>query len=95
MPTAGGELTAEGEPQMQVCGAGWLPVPGGVLGFSAFPASIIWHCVLVPTARSPARCLPTSPPSNCLPHHPQVSPELKAYYDRLLAKYIPQGVLRW
>lgn len=25
----------------------------------------------------------------------QVAPELKAYYDRLLAKYIPHGSLRW
>lgn len=53
----------------------------------------------------PPRAVPGSPPmlhrsahSTCLlpPHRSrQVAPELKAYYDRLLAKYIPHGSLRW
>lgn len=61
-----------------------------------------WHCPagieggLQPPSYRP---LPTDSPLLLFSHPPthllQVAPELKAYYDRLLAKYIPQGVLRW
>ena len=70
VPTAGGELTAEGEPQMQVCGVGWLPVLGAVLGFSAGPASSIRiacqcrRCGHLPAACPPRRlAFPLPPPS--------------------------------
>ena len=100
MPSPG-KLDADGEPQMQV-GAELLKRSkwrGGKFDELCVDASkpsraarALRACIAGLSSRS---CTPMSllclTPLFC----PQVAPELKAYYDHLLAKYIPQGVLRW